>query len=68
MDDGRPRSGRSAALEWVASSLSMTTLLAEVKDATHRISDLVAAVREYSQLDRASVQTFNVTEGLESTS
>ena len=56
-----------AALEWVASSLSMTTLLAEVKDATHRISDLVAAVREYSQLDRASVQTINVTEGLEST-
>ena len=55
------------ALEWVASSLSMTALLAEVKDATHRISDLVAAVREYSQLDRASVQTINVTEGLEST-
>ena len=57
----------AAGLEWVASSLSMTTLLAEVKDATHRISDLVAAVREYSQLDRASVQTINVTEGLEST-
>ena len=38
-----------------------------MKDATHRISDLVAAVREYSQLDRASVQTINVTEGLEST-
>ena len=56
-----------AALEWVASSVSMTALLAEVKDATHRISDLVAAVREYSQLDRASVQTINVTEGLEST-
>jgi signal transduction histidine kinase len=56
-----------AGLEWVASSVSMTALLAEVKDATHRISDLVAAVREYSQLDRASVQTINVTEGLEST-
>jgi signal transduction histidine kinase len=55
------------ALEWVASSVSMTALLAEVKDATHRVSDLVAAVREYSQLDRASVQTINVTEGLEST-
>ena len=36
------------ALEWVASSVSMTALLAEVKDATHRISDLVTAVREYS--------------------
>jgi len=56
-----------AALEWVASSLSMTGLLSEVKDATRRISDLVAAVRSYSQLDRASVQTIDVTEGLDST-
>jgi signal transduction histidine kinase len=56
-----------AGLEWVASSLSMKGLLSEVKDATRRISDLVAAVRSYSQLDRASVQTIDVTEGLEST-
>ncbi|MGZ5418024.1 MAG: sensor histidine kinase [Nocardioides sp.] len=57
----------AAGLEWVASSLSMTSLLSEVKESTRRISDLVAAVKSYSQLDRASVQQLDVTEGLEST-
>ena len=56
-----------AGLEWVASALAMNDLLAEVKDATGRISELVAAVRSYSQLDRASLQPTDVTEGLEST-
>ena len=45
----------------------MTTLLGEVKESTHRISDLVSAVRSYSQLDRASVQLVDVTEGIDST-
>jgi signal transduction histidine kinase len=62
--DGGPL---AAGLEWVASSLSMATLLSEVKESTRRISDLVAAVRAYSQLDRASVQQVDLTEGLEST-
>jgi signal transduction histidine kinase len=56
-----------AALEWVASSLSTATLLSEVKESTRRISDLVAAVRSYSQLDRASMQQMDLTEGIEST-
>ena len=56
-----------AGLEWVASALAMNDLLAEVKDATGRISELVAAVRSYSQLDRASLQPTDVTEGLQST-
>jgi signal transduction histidine kinase len=56
-----------AGLEWVASSLSVATLLGEVRESTRRISELVAAVRSYSQLDRASMQHLEVTEGLEST-
>lgn len=56
-----------AGLEWVASSLSMVELLSEVKESTGRISDLVAAVRSYSQLDRGSVQLTDVTEAIEST-
>jgi signal transduction histidine kinase len=56
-----------AGLEWVASSLSMTGLLSEVRESTRRISDLVAAVRSYSQMDRAVVQLTDVKEGLEST-
>jgi signal transduction histidine kinase len=54
-------------LEWVASTLSVATLLGEVKEATRRISELVAAVRSYSQLDRASIQHIDVTDGLDST-
>lgn len=54
-------------LEWVASTFSAATLLAEVKESTRRISGLVAAAKSYSQLDRASMQTTDVVEGLEST-
>ena len=45
----------------------MVGLLGEIREATHRVSELVAAVRSYSQLDRALVQPTDVTEGLEST-
>ncbi len=54
-------------LEWVASTLSLATLLSEVQESTRRISELVAAVRSYSQMDRASLQDIDVTDGLEST-
>jgi signal transduction histidine kinase len=55
------------AFAWVASTLSATALLAEVRESTRRVSDLVAAVKSYSQLDRASMQQTDVVEGLEST-
>lgn len=54
-------------LEWVASTFSVATLLSEVKESTRRVSDLVAAVRSYSQMDRGSMQQIDVTDGLEST-
>jgi signal transduction histidine kinase len=54
-------------LDWVASTFAATTLLSEVKESTRRISDLVAAVRSYSQMDRASLQPTDVTQGLENT-
>jgi signal transduction histidine kinase len=54
-------------LEWVASTFSTSTLLGELKEATRRVSELVGAVRSYSQMDRGSVQRIDVTEGLEST-
>jgi len=54
-------------LEWVASTFSVATLLSEVKESTRRVSDLVAAVKSYSQMDRASMQHIDVTDGLEST-
>lgn len=42
-------------------------LLAEVKESTRRVSELVDAVKSYSQLDPASIQHVDVTEGIEST-
>jgi signal transduction histidine kinase len=53
--------------EWIASTLTAQTSLAVVRDSTRRISELVAAVKSYSQMDRASVQATDVREGLEST-
>ncbi|WP_114907845.1 ATP-binding protein [Ornithinimicrobium murale] len=56
-----------ASLDWVVSSLQATVLRAEITESTRRISELVAAVRSYSQLDRAALQRLDVTEGIEST-
>jgi signal transduction histidine kinase len=54
-------------LEWLASTFSTASLLAELKESTRRISELVAAVRSYTQLDRASMQQLEVADGLDST-
>ena len=55
------------ALQWAASTFSAATLLGEVRESTRRISELVGAVRSYSQMDRASRQRIKVTDGIEST-
>ncbi|HEX6518098.1 MAG TPA: ATP-binding protein [Nocardioidaceae bacterium] len=55
------------AVEWVAHSLTSAAILEEVSESTRRISELVSAVRTYSRLDRASVESVDLTEGLEST-
>jgi signal transduction histidine kinase len=55
------------ALEWVTSAVGASTLLREMREATSRISGLVNSGRSYTQLDRASRQTFVVVEGIEST-
>lgn len=54
-------------LDWVASTLSAATLLADIKQSTRRISELVSAVRSYSQMDRSSMQRIDITTGIEST-
>jgi len=54
-------------LAWVASTFSVATLLSEMKESSRRISELVAAIKSYSQMDRASMQRVDVTDGLEST-
>ena len=62
-----PGSALEPGLEWVANTLTASALLAETKESTRRISELVSAVRSYSQMDRASLQRIDVTEGLDTT-
>ena len=54
-------------LQWVARTYAVDTLLSELKESTRRISELIAAVRSYTQMDRASLQRIDVTDGLDST-
>ena len=63
--DGRGRS--RSGLEWVAGTLSASTLLVEVREATAGSPSWSGAVRSYTQMDRASMQPVDVTEGIEST-
>ena len=60
------QAGLAPGLEWVSNSISMNNLLAEVKESTARIFELVGAMKSYSQMDRSSVQRVDVREGLES--
>ncbi len=53
-------------LEWVSNGISLRGLLAEVKESTGRIFELVSAMKSYSQMDRSSLQRVDVREGLES--
>jgi signal transduction histidine kinase len=54
-------------LQWIASTLATRALLSEMQEATTRISALLDAVKSYSQVDRATMQLVDVTEGIEST-
>ena len=64
---GLPPAALPAALAWVAATLTVTELSAEVGQATSRISDLVGAVKRYSYMDQAPKQRVDLREGLEST-
>ncbi len=57
----------AGALRWLAYTVETELLMAEIEDSTTRISTLVAAARQYSQLDRAPYQTVDVHDLLDST-
>jgi signal transduction histidine kinase len=60
-------SALTPALRWVAEAAAAPALLGEVSASVRRISELVAAVRSYSQLDRSSMQQTDVAAGIDST-
>jgi signal transduction histidine kinase len=51
----------------VNAQLAAAKLASEIKTSTARISELVAAIKEYSYMDQATVQDVDVHKGLEST-
>ncbi|MFF5264458.1 ATP-binding protein [Actinomadura viridis] len=57
----------NAALRWLGYALETETLMGEIEDATGRISKLLGAAKQYSQMDRAPYQWIDVHEGLDST-
>src|SRR4030095_11218657 len=54
-------------LHWVTYALEIEQLMVEIEDSTGRISHLVAAAKQYSQMDRAAHQEIDVRDGLKST-
>ena len=55
------------ALGWLNYTVDTELLMNEIEDSTNRISGLVDAARQYSQMDRAPVQTVDVHELIDST-
>jgi signal transduction histidine kinase len=55
------------ALRWLAYTLETEALMVEIEESTGRISELVAAVKQYSYMDRAPFAEVDVAEGLGST-
>ena len=62
-----PDGSLEAAVRWIAYAVETETLMGEIGDATSRISTLVDAARQYSQLDRAPRQTVDLRGLLKST-
>jgi signal transduction histidine kinase len=67
MAEALPTEVLGDGIRWVAYALDTEQLMNEIEDATHRISALVGAAKQYSQVDRAAPAGVDVHEGLKST-
>jgi signal transduction histidine kinase len=63
VDDG----ALEGALRWLSYTVETELLMNEIEDSSTRISTLVGAAKQYSQLDRGPYQVVNVHELLDST-
>jgi signal transduction histidine kinase len=55
------------AVHWLGYALETEQLMTDIEDATSRVSNLVTAAKQYSQMDRAAHQWIDVHTGLDST-
>jgi signal transduction histidine kinase len=65
--DAVPAEDLGAALHWLGYTIETDLLLREIRDSTSRISALVEAARQYSQLDRTPHQDTDLQAGLDAT-
>jgi signal transduction histidine kinase len=64
IDEDAPLDG---ALRWLAYTVETESLLREITDSTSRITALVGAAKQYSQMDRAPYQMIDIHDGLKAT-
>jgi signal transduction histidine kinase len=62
-----PESALDGAVRWIGYTIESELLMNEIGDSTDRISALVGAAKQYSQLDRSPYQVADVHELLDST-
>jgi signal transduction histidine kinase len=62
-----PGEATEPAVRWLAYTVETEMLMNEIEDATTRVSTLVGAAKQYSQMDRAPFQVVDVHELLDST-
>jgi signal transduction histidine kinase len=62
-----PYTVTDAALRWLGYTVETENLMNEIEDATTRVSTLVTAAKQYSQMDRAPFQVIDVHDLLDST-
>jgi signal transduction histidine kinase len=62
-------SGEAAphAVRWLSAGVDIESLVGEIRNSAGRISELVAAMKDYSHLDDAPFERIDVHDGLEST-
>jgi signal transduction histidine kinase len=63
-----PQATLDCALRWIAASTTTSQMTAQIREAATRISDLVGAVKGFTQMDRESVpEAVDISQGLIST-
>jgi signal transduction histidine kinase len=57
--------GASDVIRWMSASIDIDSLVSEIRSASGRISELVAAMKDHSHLDTAPFEELDVHEGVE---
>jgi signal transduction histidine kinase len=65
--EGSPPDVLDGAVRWLSYTLETELLLGEITDSVTRISNLLGAAKQYSQVDRAPFERTDIHDGLKST-